>query len=182
MTNEEINSILASKAADLLASWAGLAPGAKVNFGANAGMAAVLMLASGAVTDANVTADTRFKMASYIKAKLDGRADGGYLCFYSDYGPGHALRELSASCGLHGGVWPNKSMLTVNKVYGDGSGSNAVTISTGYHGRTTTHYLTNDGWLVAKGVNVDKALLVVVRAACERGELADAVQWHPFKV
>jgi len=181
MTNEEINTLLAFKAADLLAEWAGLPRGLKVKLGADAGLAAVMMLASGVVKDANVDSTQHAKIAAYVKAILDEReSDGASIYLDTDYGPGHRLRELGTACGIHGGAWPNKSMLCVNKVYGDGSGSNSVSVSTGYHGRTTNHYLTDDGWIIA-GVNVDKQLHGIVRAACERGDLpADVATWVPL--
>lgn len=152
MKTDEINTLLATRTADLLAKWAGLP---------------VLLNAK--------------TIVAYVKKILDGKNDGAYVSFDTDYGPGRALSDLGAACGLSPQVWPNKSMMSVHKVYTDGSGSNSVSVSTGYHGRTTTYYLTCDGWLVAN-VNIPPALHNVVRRACERGEVDKSIAaWEPFK-
>lgn len=184
MTNDEINTHLALKTADLLAEWAGLPLGAKMKIGngrdPNEGLAMCMMMLAGQVQDANITPDTRDKLAAQVLTCLAGKTDGAYISYGTDYGPDRGLSDLGKACGIDPRAWPNKSMMNVTKVYGDGSGSNSVTVSTGYHGRHITHYLTDDGWLVA-GVNVPRQLHAVVRAACERGDLSrDVAEWVPF--
>lgn len=182
MKTDEINTLLATRTADLLAKWAGLPVLSKLQVGCDAnGLGIALMAISGAVKDGDVNAKTHAAIVAYVKKILDNKNDGAYVSFDTDYGPGRALSDLGAACGLSPQVWPNKSMMSVHKVYTDGSGSNSVSVSTGYHGRTTTYYLTCDGWLVAN-VNIPPALHNVVRRACERGEVDKSIAaWEPFK-
>ena len=170
MTADEINALLATRTADLLAKWAGLPVLAKLQIGDVSGDGMAYMAISGMVKNGDVNVLIYAAIVAYVKKMLDGKNDGAYICFDVDYGPGSALRALGDACGVPSNVWPNKSMMCVNKTYRDGSGSCSVSVSTGYHGRTTTHYLTNDGWIVS-GVTIDPALHHVVRLACERGEI-----------
>lgn len=180
MNADEINTLLATRTADLLSRWAGLPVLAKLQIGDVSGDGMAYMAISGVVKNGDVNAPTHAAIVAYVKKILDRSGDGAYVTFDTDYGPGRALRDLSDACGIMDNVWPNKSMMHVNKIYSDGSGSNSVSVSTGYHGRTTTHYLTSDGWLVT-GTSVAPCLHDVVRRACERGELdKNVATWEPM--
>lgn len=179
MTNDEINVHLANKTADLLAEWAGLPMAAKISDGrdASAGSAICLMVLSGSVQNADVTPDSRDKLAAMVLASLNR---GEYVSYSTDYGPSRVLAELGSACGIDPRAWPSKSMMHVGRVCSDGSGTNSVSVSTGYHGRRTTYHLIDDGWIVAS-VSVPRELYSLVRSACERGELpATVAQWVPF--
>ena len=148
MDNATINAHLASRTASLLADWAGLAPGRKIDASGN-GVAAALMLMSGAVRSETPSPDATQKMAASVFAKLAARDDGAYVSFSTDYGPDHSLANLADECGIRAS-WPNKSRMSISKVYtSDGSGDNCVAVATGYRAPTTYHYLTDNGWLVA---------------------------------
>lgn len=179
MTTDDINTLLATRAADLLAKWAGLPMASKLQIGDVNGMGVAFMAISGMAKNGDVKSPTHAAIVAYVKKIIDRSRDGAYVTFDTDYGPGRALQELSGACGVPSNVWPAKSMMSVNKIYSDGSGSNSVSVSTGYHGRTTTHYLTDDGWLVA-GTSIAPCLHDVVRRACERGELdKNVATWEP---
>lgn len=181
MDTQQINTLLATRTADLLAKWAGLPILAKLQIGDVRGDGMAFMAISGMAKNGDVNASTHAAIVAYVKKILDSKDNGAYVSFGTDYGPGHALDTLGEACGIASNVWPSKSMMNVTKVYGDGSGSNSVSVSTGYHGRTTTHYLMDDGWFIAN-INIATCLHGVVRQACERGEIgSDIAQWVPFK-
>lgn len=178
MSNDIINAHLAARTAMLLGEWAGLAPGRKVNNGGN-GMAAALMLLSGAVRSEKPSSSTVEKMAENILAKLRTSKDGAYLSFGVDYGPDFRLTALVDECGIRAS-WPNKSQMSVSKVYSDGSGANSVSVSTGYHAPTISHYLTETGWLVG-GVNIPRQLHTLVIKGIAAGDVPSSVAtFEPF--
>ena len=179
MHNAEINARLAARTASLLADWAGLAPGRKVQFGHDAGLASVLMLASGSVRSETPSTDAVQKMTDNIFASLSSREDGAYLSFSTDYGPDHRLSALANECGIRAS-WPSKSMMSVSKVYGDGSGANSVSVSTGYRSSADIHYLTDSGWIVSH-VNIPHQLHALVIKGIASGEVPDTVAiFQPF--
>lgn len=177
LTAADINARLAARTAALLAEWAGLSPAQKVRFGDP--MVSALTLMSGAVRSTSPSSDAVAKMNAYLLNALSKQNNGAYTSFSVDYGPEGNLRDLAAACGINTS-WPNKSRMSVTKVYPDGSGDNSVSVSTGYHAPTITHYLTNSGWLVAH-VRVDPLLHDLVIKGIASGDVpATVATFEPF--
>ena len=114
MIADEINTLLATRTADLLAKWVGLPVPSKLQIGDTSGDGMAYMALSGVVKNGDVNAPIHAAIVAYVKKILNGQNDGAYICFDTDYGPGHALRTLGDACGVPANVWPNKSMMCVN--------------------------------------------------------------------
>jgi len=135
---------------------------------------AASLLAGGAVRSETPSADIVQKMAANIFAKLAARNDGAYVSFSTDYGPEHALAALADECGIRAS-WPNKSRMSISKVYvSDGSGDNCVSVAMGYRAPSTHHYLTDNGWLVAR-VPIARQLHDLVIKGIASGEVPASV-------
>jgi hypothetical protein len=177
MHSKDINAYLASRTASLLAEWAGLAPVAKAQIGDPMGTALLLM--SKRVRSETPSLSAVQNMESHIFAALSSHDDGAYISYNVDYGLDYMLSSLADACGIRAS-WPNKSSMAVSKVYRDGSGSNSVSVSTGYRAPTVTHYLTDAGWLVSH-VSIPRQLHALVLKGIAAGDVpADVATFELF--
>jgi hypothetical protein len=175
MTNEEINARLADRTAMLLAEWAGLTTSAKAQIGD--GMGTAFMLLAGVVKDTPPPSDARGRITAYVLNAISTK--NGYLSYDVDYSPGYALRELAEACDIRSS-WPAKSHMSVSKVCSDGSGANSVSVATGYGAYDISHYLMDDGWLVAR-VSIPHELHALVRKGIDAGEVgANVARFEAF--
>lgn len=164
-------TIIANRAAAVLAEWIGLSPLAKSNNGdrSSAGGIGMILGAMVAAKAPPPPTDATSRMAARIKAsiasQLERRGGQVWMTYDVDYGPGRELSDLSEACDIKSS-WPIKSCLNIT-IY-----ENRVSICDrrGYGAEGLTHHLVDGRWVVSP-CTIDSRLMPMVLAAVERGEV-----------